>query len=529
MLCPAEARENEVTTIGILDIFGFEDFQKNGFDQLCINLANEQLHTFFNTHIFASEIQAYNEEGVDGAAVLFADNKNVVDLFYRKPAGLLAIIDEESFFPSATDKTLMEKFAKQLEDLEAFEMNKGGYAFVIKHFAGPINYQGDGLLEKNKDPLPNRMADCMAEATNALARLLFRDNYLAEVRNTAADTNRPIEGKSMRKGGKGKRGGGARNAKSKADKKSVSAQFSESLAALMIRMNRCLPHFVRCIKPNPDKMPKKYAADMVRKQLKYTGMLQTIEMRREGYPDRKPFRELLETYQGIAYPFSKRIEYTRRQAQDFMEKAQAKQEEIVKAKKLSGKTVHLNNWIVAKTKVFLKYWHMDVLDTLMRPFDASVVVIQTWVRRFVARSKFLRIRQIYRDQLATAANFIQDIKTNGATLFSAQQTLIEEEKRRGPEGLGIIKKLAKKEEAKLKKAMTKEATAAAAGKPANVKKLAKAMENMNKAAIKWWHKYEARRNEHVGPDGNFFPWFHGLISRKDAGKQCGAEKWEGGG
>lgn len=85
MLCPAEARNNDSTTIGILDIFGFEDFESNGFDQLCINLANEQLHSFFNTHIFASEIQAYNDEGVDGAAVLFSDNKSVVDLFYRRP------------------------------------------------------------------------------------------------------------------------------------------------------------------------------------------------------------------------------------------------------------------------------------------------------------------------------------------------------------------------------------------------------------------------------------------------------------
>lgn len=321
------------------------------------------------------------------------------------------------------------------------------------------------------------------------------------------------------KAGKGKRGGApsSRGKRNKTDKQSVSSQFSESLSALMIRMNRCLPHFVRCIKPNPDKLPKKYVGEMVRKQLKYTGMLQTIEMRREGYPDRKTFRELLATYAGIVYPFSKRIEYTRRQAEDFMTKCQAKQAEVVQAKKLSGKTVHLNNWIVAKTKVFLKYWHTDVLDTLMRPFDSSAVVVQKWVRRFVARSKFLRVRREYRDQLATAANFIQDIKTNGNILFSAQQTLIEEEKRRGPEGLGLVKKVTKKEEEKMKKAMLKDAAATVAGKPANAKKLAKAMENMNKAAVKWWHKYEARRNEHIDSQGKIHPWFHGLISRKDAG------------
>lgn len=103
MLCPAEVRDQDTSTIGILDIFGFEDFKQNGFDQLCINLANEQLHSFFNNFIFAAEIQAYNEEGVDGAAVLFADNRDVIDMFYRKPNGLLAIMDEESFFPSGTE------------------------------------------------------------------------------------------------------------------------------------------------------------------------------------------------------------------------------------------------------------------------------------------------------------------------------------------------------------------------------------------------------------------------------------------
>lgn len=144
----------------------------------------------------------------------------------------------------------------------------------------------------------------------------------------------------------------------------------------MVRMNRCQPHFIRCIKPNPDKQPNKYGVlsksqqilrgrrrticlsfvklacsllpclpvgEMVRKQLKYTGMLQTIEMRRDGYPDRKTFKELLSTYQGIVYPFTKRVEYTRSQAEDFLTKVEAKQESIVASKKLKGKTVHFNS------------------------------------------------------------------------------------------------------------------------------------------------------------------------------------------
>lgn len=218
---------------------------------------------------------------------------------------------------------------------------------------------------------------------------------------------------------------------------------------------------------------------------------------------------------------------------------------------------------MAKTKVFLKYWHVDILDTLMRPFDRAIVTVQKWVRRFIAQRKYYRLLRIYQEQVKNMVALFREMHSRGQALFNAQevraeeatgmpdrerkkkkkvnltlipfsfsflfpsafffplmQTLIAEEKRRGPEGLGIVAKVSKKDEAKLMKEMKKEAEQAVAGKPANAKKLIKEREKLNKSAVSWWQKYEARRKEHISPSGGFYPWFHGLISRTDAGMPC---------
>eukprot|EP00730_Choanoeca_flexa_P004847 TRINITY_DN11819_c4_g1_i5.p1 TRINITY_DN11819_c4_g1~~TRINITY_DN11819_c4_g1_i5.p1 ORF type:complete len:1165 (+),score=413.54 TRINITY_DN11819_c4_g1_i5:208-3702(+) len=507
MLCPDEARSEETSTIGILDIFGFEDFKSNGFDQMCINLANEQLHQFFNTHIFASEIEEYAAEGVDGAQVLFSDNKLVLDLYYGKP-GLFSVLDEETNFPSATDKTLMEKFTAQLKEAEAFEMNKGGYAFKILHYAGPITYQGEGLLDKNKDPLPNRMADSMREAENLLARLLFRPNF---VEITRGNVDGPAENIKRKKSKRGK-----------ASKKinTVSAGFKQSLVQLMVRMNRCKPHFVRCIKPNLDKKPGVFVSEQVMKQLKYTGMLQTIEIRKDGYPNRPNFREFIETYKGAVFDFTAKMDWHAANCRKILEKAEAKQKEIAQAQGMKGKTSELSKWIVARTKVFLKYWHSDILDNMMRPMDQAAITIQKWVRRFTAQAKFYEIVYHYREQMAASANFFKDIQGTGRQLHAGLQALVDEEKRRGPEGLGIIKKMTSKEEAKAKKALAKEVKQAvstdAKANEKNAKKMQAALNKKQAAAVKWWTKFEQRHNNHMDEKGELYPWFHGLISRRDA-------------
>eukprot|EP01147_Barroeca_monosierra_P010244 gene10244-2400_t len=518
MLCPTSIRSERTLTIGMLDIFGFEDFKTNGFDQMCINMANERLHFFFNQHIFASEIAEYKAEGIEGAEnVFFEDNGAILDLFFGK-LSMTAVLDEETNFPGATDDTFLQKIKSQLKDQPALEVKPGGISFLIKHYAGPIEYQIAGMIEKNKDPLPNQMAPNMAESTNAVAHLLFQPNYI-ELTRAAANDEPDEEGSDLKRKKSKKK---SKREKKKKGPPTVGYQFRTSLSQLMVEMNRCIPHFVRCIKPNLNKAPKNFVGELVKKQLKYTGMLQTIQMRREGFPVRLDWHELLQRYQGIIFPFSSNFGDSKHHAIQLMKGAQEKQEEIRKKLKQTARVTTLDGWKPANSKMFLKYWHPDVLDTLLRPFDTAIVKIQAAARRFIAQCRYLPIRQRYRDQMALVANFLMDVRSNSSSLFGNLETLIAEEKQRGPKSLGLLAQVSAKEEAKAVKKMKKEAdkiVKEAAKKVDPKKAQARAQKDLSKkqkVAAAWWTKYEAKRRAHLDDNGEIFAWFHGLISRKEA-------------
>eukprot|EP00043_Microstomoeca_roanoka_P015316 m.153412 g.153412 ORF g.153412 m.153412 type:complete len:1145 (+) comp16232_c1_seq1:118-3552(+) len=532
---------NVLHAIGILDIFGFENFRQNGFDQLCINLANEQLHHFFNQHIFAAEMKAYAEEEVDGLSVLFSDNIHVLNLFFGSP-GVFSILDEQTKFAQGSDAALTKLYKEQLAEQELFDVLRGDHSFQIKHYAGPIAYEIAGLLEKNKDPLPEQMASAMATSTNSLAQLLFLPDFVQRTRKLyRRQERRPSRGMSrqMSRGfsraatirqqstkrqahdlgfddpDEGNKPGLlarlSRRFKKTQHEDTVSAQFKISLDALMFKMSLCSPHFIRCIKPNLEKRPQIYVPELVLKQMQYTGMLQTIRMRREGFAVRMTFEELITSYQGIAFKFSDRMKHDKSVAAALLEKCREKQEAIRAEKNLTHMTSELSGWLVAKSKVFLKYWHTDVLDSLLHPSKVAAVRIQCWVRRYLARKRFLPILRAYRDQLALAVSFINDLARHGQQVYNNMQTLLEEEEARGPVDLGLAKEVNKKQAEKEKKKLVKEAN-----KNVDVKKLQKAQDKEKKAVVKWWQKYEERRRVHLDANGEVHTWFHGLLSRHEA-------------
>ncbi|EGD79108.1 myosin [Salpingoeca rosetta] len=535
MLCPTEAT-TAVHSIGILDIFGFENFTFNGFDQLCINLANESLHHFFNQHIFAAEMKAYEDEEIDGMSVMFSDNVHVLNLFYENP-GVLHILDEQTKFAQGNASALVKTLKEQLADHALFEVKQGDLSFEIKHYAGPIAYEIDGLIEKNKDPLPEAMASSMSTSTNALVSLLFHHNLVSATRKGAARTRAreltrelsrqttrritraaTVKHKSVKKQAadlgfenpdtnKGLLGRIARTFK-RPNVETVSSQFKQSLDALMYKMSLCSPHFVRCIKPNPNKMPRQYEDALVLKQMQYTGMLQTIKMRREGFSVRMSFEELISSYQGIVFKFSDKMKYTKGVAEELLIKCAEKQEANRQDQKL---TSSLSGWLIAKTKVFLKYWHPDVLDALLLDSKIAAVRIQSWVRRFLAQKRFRPRLQAYRDQLAMAVSFLHDMKSRGHQTFLALETLVEEEERRGPEDLGIATPVDKKKENKEKRKMLKEAH-----KDVDMRKLRKTHAKEQKDVLRWWKKYEKPRRAHLDAHGRVHTWFHGLMSRGEA-------------
>ncbi|KAG7464001.1 hypothetical protein MATL_G00182640 [Megalops atlanticus] len=168
-ICAAESGMN----VGILDIFGFENFTKNSFEQLCINIANEQIQFYFNQHIFALEQMEYQSEGVDASLVEYEDNRPILDMFLQKPMGLLSLLDEESRFPQATDQTLVDKFDDNLRCKYFWRPKRVELCFGIQHYAGKVLYNVDGFLEKNRDTLPADIVVVLRTSENRLLQQLF--------------------------------------------------------------------------------------------------------------------------------------------------------------------------------------------------------------------------------------------------------------------------------------------------------------------------------------------------------------------
>ncbi|XP_008941415.1 PREDICTED: SH2 domain-containing protein 7, partial [Merops nubicus] len=229
--------EVELREIGILDIFGFENFAVNRFEQLCINLVNEQLQHFFN-HL---EQAAYKEEELPWETITFNNNEPILNLLLAKPLGLLSLLDEQSAFPQATDKTFVDKLNSSFKGNSHFQPCRGRVlGFSIIHYAGKVQYAAGGFLEKNRDTLPANVRGLFINSITPLLSVLFT----ATISRTG----------TLMPHMKAKVLPGADNFNS-TRKQSVGAQFRHSLMMLMERMYSANPHFVRCIKPNSQKEP----------------------------------------------------------------------------------------------------------------------------------------------------------------------------------------------------------------------------------------------------------------------------------
>ncbi|KAM9488569.1 myosin-IIIa-like [Clarias gariepinus] len=180
--------EDEEQNIGILDIFGFENFKRNSFEQLCINIANEQIQFYFNQHIFAWEQDEYLNEDVDVRVIEYEDNRPLLDLFLQKPMGLLSLLDEESRFPQATDQTLVEKFEDNLKSKNFWRPMRVDLGFGINHYAGKVIYDASGFLSKNRDTLPADIILLLRSSENELISRLVTNPLTKTGTNTATDT-----------------------------------------------------------------------------------------------------------------------------------------------------------------------------------------------------------------------------------------------------------------------------------------------------------------------------------------------------
>jgi len=274
----------KVSYIGVLDIAGFEIFEFNTFEQICINYVNEKLQQFFNQHMFTLEQEEYVREGLDWTNCDFGmDLQKCIDMF-EKPMKLLAIFEEESLFPKATDETFCQKLNDNLLGKEPnfckpnHKMGDPNAHFGVIHYAATVSYNLTGWLEKNKDPLNDTIVEMIKNGSNSLAIQCFADH-----------PGQPLEAPKD-DGGRKKKGGG----------KTVSSYFKGQLDDLMSTLYKTEPHFIRCVVPNTHKIPGGVEPALVMHQYQCNGVLAGIAICRAGFPNKVMYPEFKARYNILA-------------------------------------------------------------------------------------------------------------------------------------------------------------------------------------------------------------------------------------
>ena len=263
--------------IGVLDIAGFEIFEENSFEQLCINYTNEKLQQFFNHHMFVLEQEEYAREQIEWKFIDFGkDLQPTIELIeVPNPIGIFSCLDEDSVMPKATDKSFTEKL-HGLWDRKTpkYKPSRLAQGFILTHYAAEVEYSTVGWLEKNKDPLNESITRLLASSEDKHIATLFAD--CAEPDDEC---------------------GAMRSRVKKGLFRTVAQRHKEELSSLMSQLHSTHPHFVRCILPNHKKKPKQFSAPLVLDQLRCNGVLEGIRIARTGFPNRLPFSEFRQRYE----------------------------------------------------------------------------------------------------------------------------------------------------------------------------------------------------------------------------------------
>ncbi|CAM4610476.1 unnamed protein product [Lepidochelys olivacea] len=366
---PSQDSKSSRRSIGLLDIFGFENFNTNSFEQLCINFANEHLQQFFVRHVFKLEQEEYLAEHISWSHIDFTDNHQALEVIALKPMNIVSLIDEESKFPKGTDATLLNKINSHHGKSKIYIPPRSVHdtKFGINHFAGIVYYQSKGFLEKNRDMLSSNIMQLVYSSKNKFLRQIF------QVETTVATLGR----------------GSIRHLRAEHTLKgldtnkrlsTLGGQFKQSLEQLMKILGNCQPYFIRCIKPNDYKKPLLFDRELCIRQLRYSGMMETIRIRKAGYPIRYSFAEFFERYR-VLLPVS-----TREQLQDDARRCCIYISEMVLGKD--------EDWKIGRTKIFLKDYHDMVLEVQRdKALTEKAILIQKVLRGFKDRKQFLKQRQ----------------------------------------------------------------------------------------------------------------------------------------
>ncbi|KAJ8350779.1 hypothetical protein SKAU_G00259090 [Synaphobranchus kaupii] len=397
--------------IGILDVFGFEEFQRNGFEQLCVNMSSERIQQYITEVLFLQEQSESLHEGVAMETLHSPGNQPaVLDFVFQEPQGLLLVLDEESQAPEPDEQNLYQRLQAQLDAANGNSVNAislttkdgngnpppqdQGPSFTVSHYAGKVTYDLTGSLERNKDALPQNILFLMKSSENVLIHQVFRSkltqtgslvsspHHLRLRGSSSAPKAAPLlppvlqDPKNILDVRKILRKEGA-SALLRREKRygpaTVAVQLRNSLSEINAKLRACTPHFVQCVKPNGANRPESFDRTRVSTQLQYVGVLEMVRMIRYGYPIRLPFAGFLARYRELA-------ETTLGDHSNLP--SEEKCQLILQKCQLKG-------WQMGVAKVFLRYWQADHLSDrchqLHRRIVCSQKVVRGWLKTRACR------------------------------------------------------------------------------------------------------------------------------------------------
>lgn len=379
-LCPPLVEKQIASFIGVLDIYGFEHFEKNSFEQFCINYANEKLQQEFNQHVFKLEQEEYVAEEIEWSFIDFADNQPCISLIESR-MGVLALLDEESRLPAGNDQQWIDKMFQTLDKPPTNAYFKkprfGQTKFTIAHYALDVTYDMDGFIEKNRDTVGEGHMDVMNNASNKMLQeilsIIEKNNAKAEADSQALQATQNTARPGVRKPMASK-------------KPTLGSMFKNSLIELMATINSTNAHYIRCIKPNEEKKAWEFDSLMVLSQLRACGVLETIRISCAGFPSRWTYVEFADRYHILV-------------AADLWMKAMSGETTKQSVSDLCSAILQANipdkkKYQLGNTKIFFKAGLLAHFEKLRADkLYKAAVMIQKNIRRHNCRKQYLEIRQ----------------------------------------------------------------------------------------------------------------------------------------
>ncbi|XP_046695571.1 unconventional myosin-XIX isoform X2 [Silurus meridionalis] len=360
--------------IGLLDVYGFECFLLNNLEQLCINYANEKLQQHFVAHYLKAKQEEYVSEGLQWSFIRYQDNQRCLDLIEGNPTGIFSLLNEECRLNRASDaKQFRERLQKELSDKASMSWDKFSKQphFIVAHYAGKVSYQIEGMMEKNKDPVPPELLSLLQKSEDPLLQSLFADSNTEE------------------------------NPRGHSKVVTVVSKFKNSLENLMKILHRTTPHYTRCIKPNPDCKPLTFKKEEVIMQLEACGIVETINISAAGFPIRVPYGNFIHRYGLITKSRLLTQGENGEENRDHITLGPAVRDVLNAVLRTNSfdpdPTPNNNNVMVhcGKTKVFLTHVMLELLEERRhRVRSQKAFSIQCCWRRHQCRQRAIRMKSV---------------------------------------------------------------------------------------------------------------------------------------